>query len=90
MRFDIITLFPELFTPFTEVGVTRRAYASGLMRLKLWHLYSPYTIYLHRSDFLVEVLFSKMQMCSVVYNPYKQKILKPIPLVKFRILRHIP
>lgn len=50
----------------------------------------PYTIYLHRSDFLVEVLFSKMQMCSVVYNPYKQKILKPIPLVKFRILRHIP
>lgn len=38
MRFDIITLFPELFTPFTEVGVTRRAYASGLMRLKLWQL----------------------------------------------------
>ena len=29
MRFDIITLFPELFAPFLASGVTRRAYASG-------------------------------------------------------------
>ena len=29
MRFDILTLFPELFTPFLESGVTRRAYSSG-------------------------------------------------------------
>ncbi len=29
MRFDIITLFPELFEPFLQVGITRRAYASG-------------------------------------------------------------
>lgn len=38
MRFDIITLFPELFTPFLEVGVTRRAYATGLVQVKLWQL----------------------------------------------------
>jgi tRNA G37 N-methylase TrmD len=29
MRFDVITLFPELFAPFLTAGITRRAYASG-------------------------------------------------------------
>lgn len=29
MRFDVITLFPELFEPFLQVGITRRAYVSG-------------------------------------------------------------
>ena len=29
MRFDILTLFPELFAPFLASGVTRRAYESG-------------------------------------------------------------
>jgi len=38
MRFDIITLFPELFTPFFTVGVTRRAYASGQVAVHLWNL----------------------------------------------------
>ena len=37
MRFDVITLFPELFTPFLEAGVTRRAFASGQVELKLWN-----------------------------------------------------
>lgn len=37
MRFDIITLFPELFTPFLEVGVTRRAYSSGQVDVHLWN-----------------------------------------------------
>ncbi len=32
MRFDIITLFPKLFAPFLESGVTRRAYGSGRWR----------------------------------------------------------
>ena len=36
MRFDIITLFPELFAPFLEVGVTRRAYSSGQVQVKCW------------------------------------------------------
>ena len=34
LRFDVLTLFPELFAPFTEAGITRRAYASGQLQLK--------------------------------------------------------
>ena len=37
MRFDVITLFPELFVPFLISGVTRRAYESGLVDVKLWN-----------------------------------------------------
>ena len=37
MRFDIITLFPELFAPFLNCGVTKRAYASGLVDIRLWN-----------------------------------------------------
>ena len=29
MRFDVVTLFPELFAPFLTVGITRRAFESG-------------------------------------------------------------
>ncbi|KAF1046077.1 tRNA (guanosine(37)-N1)-methyltransferase TrmD [Xylophilus sp.] len=36
MRFDIITLFPELFAPFLAAGVTRRAYAQGLVDVRFW------------------------------------------------------
>ena len=38
MRFDVITLFPELFEAHTRSGVTRRAYDSGAIELKLWQL----------------------------------------------------
>lgn len=37
MRFDVITLFPELFGPFLTSGVTRRAYEAGLVDVKLWN-----------------------------------------------------
>jgi tRNA (guanine37-N1)-methyltransferase len=37
MRFDVITLFPELFEPFLGSGVTRRAYASGQVDVRLWN-----------------------------------------------------
>ena len=37
MRFDVITLFPELFAPFLISGVTRRAFESGLAQVKLWN-----------------------------------------------------
>ena len=37
VRFDVITLFPELFEPFLQSGVTRRAYASGLIHVRLWN-----------------------------------------------------
>ena len=38
MRFDVITLFPELFAPFLTSGVTRRAYEAGLVDVRLWNL----------------------------------------------------
>jgi tRNA (guanine37-N1)-methyltransferase len=38
MRFDVITLFPELFEPFLKLGVTRRAYESKLLDVRLWPL----------------------------------------------------
>lgn len=37
MRFDVITLFPELFAPFVASGVTRRAYESKQVELVLWN-----------------------------------------------------
>lgn len=38
MRFDIVTLFPELFAPFLAAGVTRRAYESRQVDVRLWNL----------------------------------------------------
>jgi tRNA (guanine37-N1)-methyltransferase len=38
MRFDVITLFPELFAPHLNLGVTRRAYESGAVDVHLWPL----------------------------------------------------
>ncbi len=35
MRFDVITLFPELFTPFLSQGITRRAFDSGQLDVQL-------------------------------------------------------
>ena len=37
MRFDVVTLFPELFAPFLAAGVTRRAYESGQVDVRLWN-----------------------------------------------------
>jgi tRNA (guanine37-N1)-methyltransferase len=37
MRFDVITLFPELFAPFLAGGVTRRAYESKQVDVRLWN-----------------------------------------------------
>lgn len=38
MRFDVLTLFPELFEPFQRVGVARRAFESGQVDVRLWQL----------------------------------------------------
>lgn len=38
MRFDVVTLFPELFSPHLTVGVTRRAFESGQVDVRLWPL----------------------------------------------------
>ena len=38
MRFDVVTLFPELFDAPLKHGITRRAWESGAMQLRLWPL----------------------------------------------------
>ncbi|MCC6248229.1 MAG: tRNA (guanosine(37)-N1)-methyltransferase TrmD [Rubrivivax sp.] len=38
MRFDVVTLFPELFAPHLTLGVTRRAYAADGIDVRLWPL----------------------------------------------------
>jgi tRNA (guanine37-N1)-methyltransferase len=37
MRFDIITLFPDLFAPLLTSGITRRAFEGGLVDVRLWN-----------------------------------------------------
>ncbi|MEW6164054.1 MAG: tRNA (guanosine(37)-N1)-methyltransferase TrmD [Pseudomonadota bacterium] len=37
MRFDVITLFPEMFAAVREYGITRRALERGLWRLECWN-----------------------------------------------------
>lgn len=38
MRIDVITLFPDLFGPHLAQGITRRAFASGQVDVRLWPL----------------------------------------------------
>ena len=42
MRFDVITLFPELFAPFLTIGITRRAFENndGVTQVDV-HLWNP-------------------------------------------------
>jgi tRNA (guanine37-N1)-methyltransferase len=37
MRFDVVTLFPELFGPFLSHGINRRAFESGQVQVRLWN-----------------------------------------------------
>ena len=38
MRFDVVTLFPELFAPFLTLGVTSRAFTTKQVDVRLWQL----------------------------------------------------
>jgi tRNA (guanine37-N1)-methyltransferase len=38
MRFDVVTLFPELFAPHLTLGVTRRAFEKRAVDVRLWQL----------------------------------------------------
>ncbi|HEX7249131.1 MAG TPA: tRNA (guanosine(37)-N1)-methyltransferase TrmD, partial [Burkholderiales bacterium] len=37
MRFDVVTLFPEMFAAVTASGITRKALEAGLWRLQTWN-----------------------------------------------------
>ncbi|MDO8419653.1 MAG: tRNA (guanosine(37)-N1)-methyltransferase TrmD [Rubrivivax sp.] len=38
MRFDVVTLFPELIAPHLSLGITRRAFESAQVDVRLWPL----------------------------------------------------
>jgi len=37
IRFDVVTLFPEMFAALTHSGITRKALEAGLWRLQTWN-----------------------------------------------------
>jgi tRNA (guanine37-N1)-methyltransferase len=37
IRFDCVTLFPQMFAAVTDAGITRRALEQGLWRISLWN-----------------------------------------------------
>ncbi|MDK6077682.1 tRNA (guanosine(37)-N1)-methyltransferase TrmD [Massilia varians] len=37
MQFDVVSLFPEMFTALTQSGVTRRAFEQGRWGLQVWN-----------------------------------------------------
>ena len=37
LRFDVITLFPEMFAALTASGITRRALERGLWQIECWN-----------------------------------------------------
>ena len=37
MQFDVITLFPDMFSALTESGITRRAFEENKCSLSLWN-----------------------------------------------------
>ncbi len=37
LRFDVISLFPEMFAAVRDYGITRRAFEKGLVELALWN-----------------------------------------------------
>jgi tRNA (guanine37-N1)-methyltransferase len=37
LRFDVVTLFPQMFAAVTESGITSRALQAGLWQLKAWN-----------------------------------------------------
>ena len=37
LRFDVVTLFPEMFAALTASGITRRALERGLWQIECWN-----------------------------------------------------
>ena len=47
-RFDVVTLFPEMFSALRDAGISRRAFERGLWRLQCWNP-RDYTTDVHRT-----------------------------------------
>ena len=37
MRFDVVTLFPEMFLSLSQWGITRRAFEQQLVSMQAWN-----------------------------------------------------
>ena len=48
MRFDVVSLFPDMFSPVRDLGVTGRAHKQGIWSLGLWNP-RDYTHDVHRT-----------------------------------------
>jgi tRNA (guanine37-N1)-methyltransferase len=98
MRFDIITLFPELFAPLLTSGITRRAFESGLVEVHFWNPREHAEGHYRRVDdrsfgggpgmvMLAEPLFK----CLMAIRAVRQEA-SPAPLVLFspigQVLNH--
>jgi tRNA (guanine37-N1)-methyltransferase len=90
MRFDIVTLFPELFAPHLTQGITRRAFQSAQVDVRLWPLRDFATDAYRRVDdrpfgggpgmvMLAEPLLAAIAAVHVDRGPAA----KPLPVVHF-------
>jgi tRNA (guanine37-N1)-methyltransferase len=80
MRFDIITIFPELFTGVLECGILRRAILSGLVEIRIVNL-RDFAADKHKSVddrpygggegmvFIPKPLFDAIEFCCGVGKP---------------------
>ncbi len=69
MQCDILTLFPEVFEPYINSGILRRARAKGLLELKLYNL-RQYSENKH------------LQVDDVPYGGGPGMVLKPEPILR--------
>jgi tRNA (guanine37-N1)-methyltransferase len=85
MRFDIITIFPELFSGVMECGIIRRAAQSGLVEIRIVNL-RDFTRDRHRSVddrpygggegmvFMPEPLFEAIEFCRGREEDFKGQV----------------
>jgi tRNA (guanine37-N1)-methyltransferase len=90
MRFDIITIFPELFTGVVECGIIRRAVQSGLVDVRIINL-RDFTKDKHRSVddrpygggegmvFMPEPLFEAIEFCRAQEKDVKSQVVLLTP-----------
>jgi tRNA (guanine37-N1)-methyltransferase len=90
MRFDIITIFPELFTGVVECGIIRRAVQSGLVNIRIINL-RDFTKDRHRSVddrpygggegmvFMPEPLFEAIESCQGQEKDVKSQVVLLTP-----------
>jgi tRNA (guanine37-N1)-methyltransferase len=90
MRFDIITIFPELFSGVVECGIIRRAIQSGLVEIRIVNL-RDFTKDRHRSVddrpygggegmvFMPEPLFEAVEFCRGPEKDFKGQVVLLTP-----------